>query len=226
MKTTTKSFLEAGVHLGHSPSHWHPKIVKHIYTEKSGVHVIDVVQTQICLNQVKQFLVQASKQNLNVLFVGTKPQVSDAIAKAATKCNNFYINQRWLGGLLTNWKTLSRSVTTLARLESINSQGIVDKLPKKRRAIFTREYNRLAKYLKGVQTITSEPEVIVVVGQSEEQNAIDEAKCLNLRTITILDTNSNPNIADLFIPASDDSSSGIPLILNELADAVLAGQNS
>lgn len=136
MKTTTKSFLEAGVHLGHSPSHWHPKIVKHIYTEKSGVHVIDVVQTQICLNQVKQFLVQASKQNLNVLFVGTKPQVSDAIAKAATKCNNFYINQRWLGGLLTNWKTLSRSVTTLARLESINSQGIVDKLPKKTTSYF------------------------------------------------------------------------------------------
>merc|ERR1712094_77845 len=100
--------------------------------------------------------------------------VSEAIAHAATKCNNFYINQRCLG-LLTNWKTLSRSVTTLARLESINSQGIVDKLPKKRRAIFTREYNRLAKYLKGVQTMISEPEVIVVVGQSEEQNAIDEA---------------------------------------------------
>ena len=92
MKTTTKSFLEAGVHLGHSPSHWHPKIRKHIYTEKSGVHVIDVVQTQICLSQVKQFLAQASKQNLNVLFVGTKPQVSEAIAQAATKCNNFYIN--------------------------------------------------------------------------------------------------------------------------------------
>tara|TARA_B100001094_G_scaffold330526_1_gene395941 strand:+ start:10901 stop:11578 length:678 start_codon:yes stop_codon:yes gene_type:complete len=225
MKTTTKSLLQAGVHLGHSPSHWHPKIEKYIYTEKSGVHVLDIIKTQVCLNQVKQFLVQASKQNLKVLFVGTKPQVSESIAQAAMKCNNFYINQRWLGGLLTNWKTLSRSVTTLARLESITSQGIVEKLPKKRRAIFTREYNRLAKYLKGVQTMTSEPEVIVVVGQHEEQNAIDEAKCLNLRTITILDTNSNLNQADLFIPASDDSSSGIPIILDELADAVLIGQN-
>ena len=224
MKTTTKSLLKSGVHLGHSPSHWHPRMAPYIYSTRSGVHIIDLVQTEVCLAQVQQFLTAASSQAKNVLFVGTKPQVAQSIAAAATSCNSFYINQRWLGGLLTNWKTLRKSVSTLAKLESVKAQGLMESLPKRRYSVFMKEYNRLSKYLAGVCSMTSEPDVVVVVGQQEEQNAINECRCLGLRTITILDTNSNPDLADLYIPASDDSAHGIPIILNKLAKAILIGR--
>nr|YP_009646389.1 ribosomal protein S2 [Chloroparvula japonica]QBX98152.1 ribosomal protein S2 [Chloroparvula japonica] len=224
MKTTTKSLLKSGVHLGHSVSHWHPKMAPHIYQTRAGVHIIDLIQTQVCIAQARQYLTAATKQGYTTLFVGTKPQVSQSLANVAKSCNSFYINQRWLGGLLTNWKTLRQSVTTLAKMEMLHSQGLLTSLPKRRYAAFMREYNRLSKYLAGVCSMTSEPDVVVVVGQQEEQNAINECNCLGIRTLTLLDTNSNPAFADLYIPASDDSAHGVPIILNQLANAINIGR--
>jgi small subunit ribosomal protein S2 len=152
--------------------------------------------------------------------VGTKPQAAHSIALAAKSCNSYYINQRWLGGLLTNWSTLRRSIGLLNRMELIQRQRVVETLPKKLKSSFSREHARLRKYLGGIDTMRSIPDVVIIVGQHEESIALNECEKLGIRTITLLDTNCNPDSADLFVPVNDDSIKAIRSILNNLSTEI------
>ena len=223
MKTKTKQLLKLGAHLGHTTSRWNPSMAPHIYGASQGFHIIDVIQTQACLTQAKQFLANAVNQDWIVLFVGTNIQIPTILPQIIGPSGAFYINQRWLGGLLTNWKTLQQSVYTLRLMKFVQSRNQIERLPKKRRATFMRDYARLSKYLDGVSEMRVTPDVVVIINQQEEQNTIRECMRMNLRTLTLLDTDSNKAMADLFIPISDDSTHSVPMLLSELANAIKLG---
>ena len=218
-----EQLVKVGGHLGHAPRSWHPKMAPYILDNRDGVHILDLVQSYAYLNQVKQFVSRAKKQNRTFLFVGTKPQAAHSIALAATACNSYYINQRWLGGLLTNWSTLRRSIGLLNRMELIQRQRVVDTLPKKLKSSFSREHARLRKYLGGIDNMRSIPDVVIIVGQKEESIALNECAKLGIRTITLLDSNCNPDSADLFIPVNDDSIKAIRSVLTDLSTEINKG---
>ena len=215
-----EQLVKVGGHLGHAPRSWHPKMAPFILESRDGVHILDLVQSYAYLNQVKQFVSRAKKQNCTFLFVGTKPQAAHSIALAAKSCNSYYINQRWLGGLLTNWSTLRRSIGLLNRMELIQRQRVVDTLPKKLKSSFSREHARLRKYLGGIDNMRSIPDVVIIVGQKEESIALNECAKLGIRTITLLDSNCNPDSADLFIPVNDDSIKAVRSVLTNLASEI------
>ena len=215
-----EKLVKVGGHLGHAPRSWHPKMAPYILESRNGVHILDLVQSYAYLNQVKQFVARAKKQNSTFLFVGTKPQAAHSIALAAQSCNSYYINQRWLGGLLTNWSTLRRSIGLLNRMELIERQHVVDTLPKKLKSSFSRDHARLRKYLGGIETMQSTPDVVIIVGQKEESIALNECEKLGIRTITLLDSNCNPDSADLFVPVNDDSIKAVRSILTDLSTEI------
>ena len=193
---------------------------RYIVESRDGVHILDLVQSYAYLNQVKQFISRAKKQNRTFLFVGTKPQAAHSVALSAKSCNAFYINQRWLGGLLTNWSTIKHSIGLLNRMDLIERQRVVETLPKKLKSSFSREHARLRKYLGGIESMRSEPDVVIIVGQKEEAIALNECKKLGVRTITLLDSNCNPDSADLFIPVNDDSIKAVRSILTDLSGEI------
>ncbi len=215
-----EQLVKVGGHLGHAPRSWHPKMAPFILDSRDGVHILDLVQSYAYLNQVKQFVSRAKKQNSTFLFVGTKPQAAHSIALAAKSCNSYYINQRWLGGLLTNWTTLRRSIGLLNRMELVQRQGVTETLPKKLKSSFSREHARLQKYLGGIESMRSIPDVVIIAGPKEESIALNECKKLGIRTITLLDSNCNPDSADLFIPVNDDSIKAIRTILTDLSGEI------
>ena len=215
-----EQLVKVGGHLGHAPRSWHPKMAPFILDSRDGVHILDLVQSYAYLNQVKQFVSRAKKQNSTFLFVGTKPQAAHSIALAAKSCNSYYINQRWLGGLLTNWTTLRRSIGLLNRMELVQRQGVTETLPKKLKSSFSREHARLQKYLGGIESMRSIPDVVIIAGQKEESIALNECKKLGIRTVTLLDSNCNPDSADLFIPVNDDSIKAIRTILTDLSGEI------
>lgn len=215
-----EQLVKVGGHLGHAPRSWHPKMAPYILESRDGVHILDLVQSYAYLNQVKQFISRAKKQNRTFLFVGTKAQAAHSVALAAKSCNSYYINQRWLGGLLTNWSTLKRSIGLLNRMELIQRERVVETLPNKLKSSFSREHARLRKYLGGIESMKSEPDVVIIVGQKEEAIALNECEKLGIRTITLLDTNCNPDSADLFIPVNDDSIKAIRSVLTYLSTEI------
>lgn len=209
--------VKAGIHFGHQARKWNPKMAPFIYGERNGIHIIDLIQTDYYLKKVSQFLTEEAAQGKTFLFVGTKKQASRLVAKVALQSDSFFVNQRWLGGMLTNWKTIKTSIEKLNLLQPSN-------LPKKEIANYKKQQERLQKYLGGLKNMTSIPDVVIIVGQPEEINAVKECNKLGIRTITLLDTDCDPTLADLFVPANDDSVASLQLILNEFLDAIQKGQ--
>lgn len=217
--------LEAGVHFGHKAHHWNPKMSPYIYTEKDGVHILDLIQTSILLKQACTFAQEASQNGKTFLFVGTKRQAASVIAKEAERCGAHYVNYRWLGGLLTNWITFKTRIQRLKNLENDQSIGHIDKLPKKEAAKLTKELERLRKYFNGVRTMIKEPDILIVVDQKLEITAIKEALSLEKIIISILDTNCDPDLVTIPIPGNDDAIRSVKYIIEKLADSIYIGRN-
>jgi small subunit ribosomal protein S2 len=217
--------LEAGVHFGHKANRWNPKMFPYIYSERDGIHILDLVQTSPLLNDASQFVNTAAQKDKIFLFVGTKRQATAIIEQEAKNCNSYYVNHRWLGGMLTNWKTVCTRIERLKKLEQQEQDGIFDLLPKKEVASTRKELEKLRMHLNGIKDMPRTPDVMIVVDQRRELTAIKEAISLNIPVISILDTNCDPDIVDIPIPGNDDSIGSIKLLLNTLGSNILSGQN-
>ncbi|MFN7714325.1 MAG: 30S ribosomal protein S2, partial [Pseudanabaenaceae cyanobacterium] len=216
---TLAQLLESGVHFGHQTRRWNPKMEPYIFTDRNGVHIIDLVQTAQYLEEAYSYLRQASEQGKRVLFVGTKRQAAGLIAQEARRCGSFFINQRWLGGMLTNWTTIKSRIDRLKDLERREETGVLDRLPKKEASNLRREMERLEKYLGGIKGMRKPPDVVVIVDQKREYNAVQECQKLRIPIVALLDTNCDPDTVDIGIPANDDAIRSIKLIVGKLADA-------
>nr|YP_009394123.1 ribosomal protein S2 [Rhodomela confervoides]ARW62685.1 ribosomal protein S2 [Rhodomela confervoides] len=221
-----EELLEAGVHFGHQARRWNPKMFPYIYTERNGIHIIDLVQTAQLLNDAYAFIKKSSQEGKTFLFLGTKRQAAGIIAREATRSNSFYVNQRWLGGMLTNWVTIKSRVNRLNELEQKDKEGLLDVLPKKEASIVRKELDRLRKHLNGIKNMKQLPDLVIIVDQKKETTAIQECIKLGVPTICMLDTNCNPEIVDIPIPANDDAIRSIKLVLSKIADAILEGKAS
>nr|YP_010338574.1 ribosomal protein S2 [Rhodaphanes brevistipitata]UNJ18524.1 ribosomal protein S2 [Rhodaphanes brevistipitata] len=222
---TLTELLEAGVHFGHQARRWNPQMFPYIYTEKNGIHIIDLVQTAQLLTEAYNLIKEASSEGKNFLFVGTKQQASGIIAQEAKRCGAYYINQRWLGGMLTNWVTIRSRVEYLKDLEYKEANGIIDQLPKKEAALVRRKLEKLRKNLDGIKNMKGIPDMVVVIDQKRESTAIQECVKLGIPIICILDTNCDPKYVDIPIPANDDAIRSIKLIVSKIADAIYEGKN-
>ena len=224
MGTTLEEMVQLGLHFGHQARKWNPKMAPYIYGKRNGIHVIDIVQTASRLKEVSNFLTQAASEGKSFLFVGTKKQVSSLIADATQECDAFYLNQRWLGGTLTNWQTIKTSIARLVELRVLEKHGRFDTLPKKEAATYRKQKERLEKYLGGVAEMKKIPDVVIIVGQPDERNAVLECQKVGLRTITILDTDCDPTLADLFVPANDDSARSVKFLLDTFVESIRNGK--
>ena len=224
MGTTLEEMVQLGLHFGHQARKWNPKMAPYIYGKRNGIHVIDIVQTASRLKEVSNYLTQAASEGKSFLFVGTKKQVSSLIADAAQECDAFYLNQRWLGGTLTNWQTIKTSIARLVELRVLEKHGRFDTLPKKEAAAYRKQKERLEKYLGGVAEMKKIPDVVIIVGQPDERNAVLECQKVGLRTITILDTDCDPTLADLFVPANDDSARSVKFLLDTFVESIRNGK--
>ena len=222
---TLAQLLESGVHFGHQTRRWNPKMEPYIFTERNGVHIIDLVQTAQYLEEAYAYLRQASEQGKKVLFVGTKRQAAGLIAQEAARCGSYYINQRWLGGMLTNWTTIKTRVDRLKDLERRDESGALDRHPKKEASTLRREMEKLRKYLGGIKLMRKPPDIVIVVDHKREYNAVQECQKLKIPIVSLLDTNCDPDSVDIGIPANDDAIRSIKLIVGKLADAIYEGRH-
>ena len=222
---TLAQLLESGVHFGHQTRRWNPKMEPYIFTERNGVHIIDLVQTAQYLEEAYAYLRQASEQGKKVLFVGTKRQAAGLIAQEAARCGSYYINQRWLGGMLTNWTTIKTRVDRLKDLERRDESCALDRLPKKEASTLRREMEKLRKYLGGIKLMRKPPDIVIVVDHKREYNAVQECQKLKIPIVSLLDTNCDPDSVDIGIPANDDAIRSIKLIVGKLADAIYEGRH-
>jgi small subunit ribosomal protein S2 len=222
---TLAQLLESGVHFGHQTRRWNPKMEPYIFTERNGVHIIDLVQTAQYLEEAYAYLRQASEQGKKVLFVGTKRQAAGLIAQEAARCGSYYINQRWLGGMLTNWTTIKTRVDRLKDLERRDESGALDRLPKKEASTLRREMEKLRKYLGGIKLMRKPPDIVIIVDHKREYNAVQECQKLRIPIVSLLDTNCDPDSVDIGIPANDDAIRSIKLIVGKLADAIYEGRH-
>ena len=219
-----KQLLEAGVHFGHHTRRWNPKMAEYIFTERNGIYIIDLQKTAKKFEEAYMFAREISAEGGNILFVGTKKQATDAIRDEALRCGMYYVNVRWLGGMLTNFKTIKHSIARLAHLEKMKEDGTFDLLPKKEVAGLTKEMENLERNLGGIKTMTELPSAIFIVDTKKEHNAVLEAKRLGIPVIAIVDTNCDPDDADYVIPGNDDAIRAIKLISAAIADAVIEGR--
>lgn len=217
--------LESGVHFGHQTRRWNPKMDQYIYTSRNGVHIIDLVQTAQLMEGAYTYMRTAAEQGKKFLFVGTKRQAAGIIAQEASRCGAYYVNQRWLGGMLTNWETIKTRVERLKELERREESGALDLLPKKEASSLRRELAKLQKYLGGIKLMRKVPDIVVIVDQRREYNAILECEKLGLTVVSMLDTNCDPDLVDIPIPANDDAIRSIKLIVGKLADAIYEGRH-
>nr|WVH39004.1 30s ribosomal protein S2 [Ulva taeniata] len=224
MTITLEQMVQAGMHLGHPARKWNPKMKPFIYTEKDSIHLIDLIKTYVHLNYVCKFLTKSTSNGKKILFVGTKKQASNLIAETALNCNSFYVNEKWLGGMLTNWKTVYLSTKKLKNLEIQEKKGLFNKLPKKEAANLVKKKEKLNKYLGGMKNMEVLPDIVIIIGQHEEINALKECNKLGIRSISILDTDCDPSISDLIVPANDDSMPSIKLLLQEFEFSIKQGQ--
>ncbi len=219
-----KSLLETGVHFGHRKTKWNPKMKPFIFTERNGIHIIDLEQTLANLNTYYDLVRDITSKGGNVLFVGTKRQAQEAIAREASRANQPYINTRWLGGTLTNWVTIRKRIDTLKTLEKRRDSGDFELLTKKEVLILNRKMDKLQLRLGGIRAMRRLPELIIVVDTRREVTAIKEANTLSIPVLALADTNSDPDVIDYIIPGNDDAVRAIKLILAALADAAIEGQ--
>ncbi|UBH14045.1 30S ribosomal protein S2 [Macrococcus armenti] len=219
-----KQLLEAGVHFGHQTRRWNPKMKKYIFTERNGIYIIDLQKTVKKVEEAYNFMKSISEEGGTVLFVGTKKQAQEAIKEEAERSGQFFINERWLGGTLTNYKTISKRVKRISEIEKMEENGTFDVLPKKEVVELKKEYDRLIKFLGGIREMKSMPSALFVVDPRKERNAIAEAKKLHIPIVGIVDTNCDPDEIDYVIPANDDAIRAVKLLTGKMADAILEGR--
>jgi small subunit ribosomal protein S2 len=217
--------LEAGVHFGHKAYRWNPKMFPYIYSEVNSIHILDLVQSATLLKEASNYLQTAASEGKTFLFIGTKRQASTLIAQESKRCDSFYVNHRWLGGMLTNWATLKERITYLKDLEQQEANDTFSLLTKKEAALRRKELKKLRQHLDGIKTMPDLPDVAIVIDQKREMTAIRECRKLGIPIISILDTNCDPDLIDVPIPGNDDAVRSIKLILNSLTDSIIAGKS-
>ena len=217
--------LEAGVHFGHKAYRWNPKMFPYIYSEVNNIHILDLIQSATLLKAAKNQLESEASQGKTFLFVGTKRQATTLIAQEAKRCNSFYVNHRWLGGMLTNWTTVKERIARLQDLEKQEADGTFELLTKKEVALRVKELTRLRKHLDGIKSMKNLPDVAIIIDQKREMTAISECRKLGIPIVSILDTNCDPDLVDIPIPGNDDAVRSIKLILNALTDSIINGQS-
>jgi small subunit ribosomal protein S2 len=220
---TMKELLEAGVHFGHQTKRWNPKMKEYIFGERNGIYIIDLQKTLKMFKEASKFVQDLANEGKIVLFVGTKRQAQDAIAEEATKCGGFYINQRWLGGLLTNWVTVQKSVKRLKELDEMATDGRYELLPKKEVIKLERERKHLQANLAGIKNMSRLPDAIFVVDSNKEQIAVREARKLGIPVVAVVDTNCDPSEVDYVIPGNDDALRAIRLFTSKISESIAEG---
>ena len=219
-----KQLLEAGVHFGHQTRRWNPKMREYIFTERNGIYIIDLQKTVKKIDEAYNFVRDVAMDNGTVLFVGTKKQAQESIEQEAKRCEMFYVNQRWLGGLLTNFKTIQSRIAKLREIERMEENGDFDLLPKKEVVKLKYIQDKLEKNLGGIKEMKKLPSCMFVVDPRKEHIAVQEARCLNIPIVAIVDTNCDPDDVDYVIPGNDDAIRAVKLIASKIADAVLEGK--
>ena len=219
-----KQLLEAGVHFGHQTRRWNPKMKKYIFTERNGIYIIDLQKTVKMLDEAYNFVRDTAAAGGTVLFVGTKKQAQESIREEATRCGMYYINARWLGGTLTNFRTIRKRIDRLEQLKKMREDGTFDLLPKKEVVKHELEIEKLEKFLGGVKDMNKLPKAMFIVDPHKERIAVAEARKLNIPIVAIVDTNCNPDEIDYVIPGNDDAIRAVKLISGAMADAVLEGR--
>ena len=219
-----KQLLEAGVHFGHQTRRWNPKMATYIYTERNGIYIVDLQKTVKKLEEAYNFVRQLSENGQSLLFVGTKKQAQDAIREEAQRCGMFYVNARWLGGMLTNFVTIRSRVQRMEELEAMESDGRMEVLPKKEQILLKKELAKLQTNLNGIRNMKKVPDAIFVIDTNREGIALHEAHRLNIPVVGTLDTNCDPDEIDYVIPGNDDAIRAVKLIAGAMADAVLEGR--
>jgi len=218
-----KELLEAGVHFGHQTKRWNPKMKEFIFGERNGIYIIDLQKTLKMFKEASKFVTDMASEGRTLLFVGTKRQAQDAIAEEAKRCSQFFINQRWLGGLLTNWVTVQKSVKRLKELDEMATDGRYELLPKKEVIKLERERKHLEANLAGIKELTRLPDAIFVIDSNKEQIAVREARKLGIPVVAVVDTNCDPSEVDYVIPGNDDALRAIRLFASKIADSVVEG---
>lgn len=219
-----KQLLEAGVHFGHQTRRWNPKMKPYIFTERNGIYIIDLQKTVKKVNEAYEYVRDLAAKGGKILFVGTKKQAQETVYEEATRAGMFYVNERWLGGTLTNFKTIRKSIGRLKEIEKMEEDGTFEVLPKKEVVTLLREKARLEKFLGGIKEMKKLPDAIFVIDPRKERIAIAEARKLNIPIIGIVDTNCDPDEIDYVIPANDDAIRAVRLLTSTMADAVLEGK--
>ncbi len=222
--TNIKELLEAGAHFGHQTSRWHPRMKKYIFTKRNGIHIIDLEQTASMLDEACEFVKQVVAEGGKVLFVGTKKQAQSIVEEEAKRCGMYYINQRWIGGVLTNFTTIQARIDHLVRLEDQQARGDFNRLPKKEALKLGEEIERLNKQMGGFKEMTSLPDAIYIVDLTKEKIALAEAQRVGVPVVAIADTNCNPDDIDYPIPGNDDAIRAIKLMTSKIAAAVIEGK--
>lgn len=219
-----KQLLEAGVHFGHQTRRWNPKMAKYIFTERNGIYIIDLQKTVKKMEEAYEFVKTASSEGKTVLFVGTKKQAQESVKDEAVRCGMYYVNERWLGGMLTNFKTIKTRIERLSEIEKMQEDGTFDLLTKKEVMKLKGEMEKLERNLGGIKTMEKLPDILFVVDPRKERNAIAEAKILGIPIVGIVDTNCDPDEIDYVIPGNDDAIRAVKLIASKIADAVIEGK--
>ncbi len=219
-----KQLLEAGVHFGHQTRRWNPKMAEYIFTERNGIYIIDLQKTVKKVEEAYYFIREVAMSGQGVLFVGTKKQAQDSIKEEAERCDQYFVNARWLGGMLTNFKTIKTRINRLKEIERMETEGIFDVLPKKEVIKLRGEMGKLEKYLGGIKDMKGLPGALFIVDPRKERNAILEARNLGIPVVAIVDTNCDPDEVDYVIPGNDDAIRAVKLIAAKVADAIIEGR--
>jgi len=219
-----KELLEAGVHFGHQTKRWNPKMKEYIFGQRNGIYIIDLGKTVKLFREALEFVTNLAAEGRTILFVGTKRQAKDVIAEEAQRCGMYYVNERWLGGLLTNFATIQRSLGRLRDLEAMSTDGRYDTLSKKEIARNEKERKKLQKNLEGIRGMSRLPDAVFIVDSKKEQIAVDEARKLKIPVIGIVDTNCDPDEVDFIVPGNDDALRAIRLFASKIAEAVMSGR--
>jgi small subunit ribosomal protein S2 len=217
--------LEAGVHFGHKSYRWNPKMFPYIYSEVNNIHILDLVQSATLLKEANRELQLAASEGKTFLFVGTKRQASTLIAQEAKRCESYYVNHRWLGGMLTNWTTLKERIVRLKNLEQQEADNTFDLLTKKEASLRRKELEKLRTHLDGIKSMDKLPDIAIIIDQKREMTAIRECRKLGIPIVSILDTNCDPDLIDIPIPGNDDAVRSIKLILKSLTDSIITGKS-
>jgi len=219
-----KQLLEAGVHFGHQTRRWNPKMADYIFTERNGIYIIDLQKTVKKLDEAYMFVSDLAAEGGSIIFVGTKKQAQESVKEEAERCAMPYVNARWLGGMLTNFKTIRGRVARLAQLKKMQEDGTFDLLPKKEVAVLTKQREKLERFLGGIEDMPRIPDVLFIVDPRKERIAVKEAQKLNIPIVAMVDTNADPDEIDVKIPSNDDAIRAVRLITSKMADAIIEGR--